>query len=111
MNPYGVHSKIWKAILDGCFHYPQVSSVILYGSRARGDFKQGSDIDIAIDAPAMSSTQFSALWNALDELPIVYSLDIVHLQQLKNPTLLDAIKKDGIVIEKTNCKITSARQD
>ena len=100
MKPYGVHVNIWKAILNVCFRYPQVSKVILYGSRARGDFKPGSDIDIAIDAPVMTSTQFSVLWNALDELPLVYSLDIVHLQDLKNPTLLEAIKQDGIVMEK-----------
>ena len=104
MKHYGVDDTIWTNILTTCFHYPEVSKVILYGSRSREDFKENSDIDIAIDAPNMSSQQFSMLWNALDDLPIIYSLDIVHLQRLSNTVLLETIKTEGLELGRTLIK-------
>ena len=96
INKYGISTDIWQLILKTCFSYPQVIRVLLYGSRARGDYRQGSDIDIAIDAPLMTDKEFSALWNALDDLPLIFSLDIVHLQTLQNENLIRAINEDGI---------------
>ncbi len=99
MNQYGVDEKIWQHILDTCFNNAGVNAAILYGSRARGDYKQGSDIDVAIDAPRMTDRAFSNLWNQLDDLPIIYTLDIVHLQRLANNPLIHAIRKDGVVFK------------
>ncbi len=98
MNQSGIGDNILQAIIATCMNFPTVKRVILYGSRARGDYKNGSDIDIAIDAPEMSDREFSRLWNSLDDLPIIYTMDIVHLQSLKNELLLDAIRQEGRVI-------------
>ena len=98
INQYGIHNAIWQKLLSTCFHYPTVERVLLYGSRARGDYHQGSDIDIAIDAPKMSDSEFSKLWNALDDLPHIFSLDVVHLQTLQNERLLHAILKESVSI-------------
>lgn len=96
MIRYGVDDAIWRQILAACAKFTEVEHVILYGSRARGDDSTGSDIDLAIDAPHMTSRTFAALWNALDDLPIIFPMDVVHLQSLSNPSLLQAIQKDGI---------------
>ena len=101
MNQYGISKKIWYLLLKTCFSHPQVVQLVLYGSRARGDYRSGSDIDIAIDAPLMTDSEFSQLWNQLDDLPIIFSLDIVHLQRLENQKLLDAIRDEGIYIPRT----------
>ena len=95
---YGVSDVIWKQILNACSHFPDVSHVILYGSRARGDEGPGSDIDLAIDAPDMSDQAFALLWNALDDLPIIFSMDVVHTQALENQPLLQAIQSEGITL-------------
>jgi predicted nucleotidyltransferase len=40
--------------LNGIFKaYPQINNVILYGSRAKGNYRQGSDIDLCMDAPLL----------------------------------------------------------
>lgn len=98
MNSSGISPTILQTIIDNCFKFKSVKAIILYGSRARGDFKQGSDIDIAIDAPDMSSREFSALWNLLEDLPIIFPMDIIHLQSITNPELLNAIIKEGVVL-------------
>ncbi len=97
MNQYGIDESIWQQILDTCFSFKRVKKVILYGSRARGDYRHGSDIDIAIDAPRLTNSEFSQVWNAVDDLPIIYTFDIVHLQALKNEPLIAAINQDGVV--------------
>jgi len=98
MKRYGVGEKVWDMLHATCASFPQVKQAILYGSRARGDFHEGSDIDIAIDGPNMTSSEFAKIWNAIDDLPIIYTLDIIHLQSTTNPSLLSAIKSDGITI-------------
>ncbi|MFZ4077405.1 MAG: nucleotidyltransferase family protein [Legionellaceae bacterium] len=101
MTPYGIHETLWNNILTTCFNFKSVDHVILFGSRARYDFHEGSDIDIAIDAPRMSAHEFSQLWNTLDDLPLIFKLDVIHLQALSNPSLLDAIKKEGVFFTRT----------
>ena len=98
MTQYGVSQAIWQQILAVCARFPEVNQVILYGSRARGDDGVGSDIDLAIDAPHLSDQKFALLWNALDDLPIIFPMDILHIQALKNKQLLHAIEHDGVVL-------------
>jgi predicted nucleotidyltransferase len=95
MSLSGISHEIIQSILATSLSHPKVQRVILYGSRARGDYHQGSDIDIAIDAPDMNHKEFVLLWNELDDLPIIYPMDIVHIQALNNTDLLKAIQQDG----------------
>lgn len=97
---HGVSQLIWQQLLTTCFNFSKVKQVILFGSRARGEEVQGSDIDLAIDAPNMTSQEFACLWNALDDLPIIYKLDSVHLQSLTNPRLVDVIHREGIIFSR-----------
>jgi len=98
MKKYGVGEKVWGMLHATWASFPQVKRAILYGSRARGDFHEGSDIDIAIDGPSMTSSEFAKVWNAIDDLPIIYTLDIIHLQSTTNPSLLNAVNQDGKVV-------------
>ena len=98
-SQYGVSQSIWRQILKTCFSFPDVKRVILYGSRATGSYRQGSDIDLAIDAPLMTDREFAQLWNAVDDLPIVFSMDVVHLQKLQNEALLQPIHNNGVSLQ------------
>ena len=98
MSTYGIDQKTRQQLLFLCFSFSSVNKIILYGSRARGDFREGSDIDLAVDAPNMTTREFSILWNEIDDLPVVYIMDLVHLQALTNTDLISAIHHDGIEI-------------
>ena len=74
--------------------YDNIDAVWIYGSRARGDFREGSDVDMAVDASDMNDMVFAQLWNAIEELPVVYTFDVVHLQKLANQALLNNIHKN-----------------
>ena len=56
-----------------------IARVWIYGSRARGDHRNESDIDLAVDAPEMSETDFSRLSGQLDDLGLIYRVDLLRL--------------------------------
>jgi len=77
-----------------CDKEPGVEKVILFGSRARGDHRTNSDIDLALAGDGIPPR----LNTRLREAAGLYSLDIVHLSDLDNPDLLEEINNEGITI-------------
>lgn len=71
---------------------------IVFGSRARGDYKKESDLDIAVNGKISDKEQFEIL-NDFDLLNIPYMLDIVFIDKIRKKELIDSIKRDGIKFE------------
>lgn len=69
--------------------------VILFGSRARGDCNEKSDIDLAFWGTSQGYASFCC---ALDEMPTLLEWDCVHITQHTSAELLANIQKDGVVI-------------
>ena len=83
-------------LLRGLFAaYPEVRRAIVYGSRAKGNYRNGSDIDITLDAPSMDSARFSHLCIAADDLMLPWMMDLSLLYQITNPALLEHIQRVG----------------
>lgn len=65
------------ASLQACLaRFPGVERVWVYGSRARGDFRTSSDIDLMVDAPSWTEQDFTPLWAAVDDLRLLQGVDI-----------------------------------
>jgi proline iminopeptidase len=92
----GLSPALLARIRDVFGRYPEVQRAVIYGSRAKGSFIPGSDIDLAVFAPEMSQTRFAALWSELDDLPLVFTLDVVHWDTLGNAGLKQRIVDEGI---------------
>ena len=83
-------------LLQGLFaSYPEVQRVIVYGSRAMGNYRNGSDIDITLDAPSMRDARFLDLCSAADDLMLPWMMDLSLLHQIDNPALLSHIARVG----------------
>lgn len=92
---FGLNERTLTAI-DVCLQqYPEISWVKIYGSRAKGNFEHGSDIDLAFSSPVNCSAK---LLGALDELPTPYLFDVTHYESLKNEALKAHIDRVGVVI-------------
>lgn len=74
---------------------PNLERVQLFGSRARGDFRNESDIDLAIDAPEMTGSEFARLTARLDELGLIYRVDLVRIQDSLTERFRAFIERDG----------------
>lgn len=70
----------------------------VFGSRARGDFKPSSDIDIAVEGIVNREEQKEII-NCFDSLDIPYMIDIVFMCDLEKEELLESIKRDGVIYE------------
>ena len=97
MSRYGVSEKIWQQIIQACMRFPDVQRIILYGSRARGDDKPGSDIDLSLYGAGLTSALCATIAEALDDLLLPYSIDLSVFAELKHPELEAHIQRVGVV--------------
>jgi predicted nucleotidyltransferase len=83
--------------LCGVFQgWPQIQRVVLYGSRAKGSFRPGSDIDLTIEGEQLSLSQLLAIENQIDDLLLPWMVDISLKHRIDNPALLDHIERVGV---------------
>ena len=84
--------------LHGVFaEWPQIQRVLLYGSRAKGNYRPGSDIDLSIeDDEELSLAQLLAIENRIDDLLLPWMVDLSLKRQIDNPALLEHIRRVGI---------------
>src|SRR5436190_1750124 len=96
MNPFGISDKSYDLIVNSFSKFPEVEAVIVFGSRAKGNFKTGSDIDLAIkgeQCTQQTAFHLSAFLN--EELPVPYHIDIVYYNDLDNKELKEHIDRVG----------------
>jgi len=92
--------NFWKALQQLSF----IKSIRLYGSRARGDAGERSDIDIAILCPQATTEDWQKVLDIIDDADTLLKIDCVREDSLDDKnTLLAAIRRDGkIVYEQEN---------
>ncbi len=91
---YGLESEVIEQILNIIKKYHEYSFKI-FGSRARGDYKKTSDIDIAIFENVDEEKEYE-IRNEFDKLNIIYKIDLVFVTKKTKKELLNSIKKDGV---------------
>lgn len=74
--------------------HPSIEQVLLFGSRAQGNYKRGSDIDLALTGPIDSSELGAVAWE-LDDLLLPWEMDLLSYEKLRNPDLRDHIRRVG----------------
>ncbi len=76
----------------------RIEKVFLFGSRAKGNFRPGSDIDLAVSGNNLSLNDILDLSIELDTLELPYKFDIILLKKVKEKALLEHINRLGIVL-------------
>ena len=77
--------------------YPEVTQAVLYGSRAKGNYKNGADIDLTLKGEQLNHAVMTNISNDLDELPMLYAFDLSRYDQIGNADLRDHIARVGQV--------------
>ncbi len=78
--------------------YPAVKEAILFGSRAMGREKIGSDIDIALKGENLESLVYEVSGQLNEETPLPYFFDILDFTSITNEDLIEHINRVGKVI-------------
>jgi predicted nucleotidyltransferase len=77
--------------------WPQIRQATLYGSRAKGTQRPGSDIDLTLESEDLTLTQLLAIENQIDDLLLPWMVDLSLKQDIDNPALLEHIGRVGRV--------------
>ncbi len=76
----------------------RISKAILYGSRAKGNYKPFSDVDITLVGEGLSRRDLNEFLTRLDESSLPYVFDVSIFEKLNNPELIDHINRRGVEI-------------
>ena len=98
---FGIYPKSFEEIQSILEKFVSIEEVIIYGSRAKGNFREGSDIDLTL-LGKISKEDFSALWHALDDSYIPYKFDISIYNELSSESLKEHIDRVGKTFYKKN---------
>lgn len=94
---YGLKPEVIDHINRVFSGYPDINEAILYGSRAKGTQKSGSDIDLCLKGKNLKLPQLLKIETELDELLLPYKIDLSIFHALDNPDLIDHINRVGVV--------------
>lgn len=101
---FGLHEKTIQAIQGVLAGYPQVEHAILYGSRAKGNYHTGSDIDLNLVGSALTLSVLFSIENELDDLLLPYKIDLSIGHTIENPDVLSHISRVGKVFYRSDRK-------
>ncbi|CAG4995600.1 hypothetical protein DYBT9275_01677 [Dyadobacter sp. CECT 9275] len=98
MIQYGLEEDEIAAIKNILAQHEEVEQAILYGSRAKGNFKPASDIDLVLKGEKLNITILNKIANELDDLLLPYIFDLSVFHQISNVDLLEHIERVGRVL-------------
>jgi len=95
---YGLPQSTVQKIRAVLSHCPQVERAILYGSRAKGNYKNGSDIDLTLRGGSdLTLKVIYKILDDLDELLLPYTIDLSIFNDIGDPDVIDHIRRVGVM--------------
>lgn len=95
---YGLSQRTLSLIKGVFKKHPQVSQVLIYGSRAKGTYRLGSDIDLILKGKDIALETLFKIENELDELLLLYKFDVSIYDKITDCDILEDINSAGKII-------------
>lgn len=96
---YGLPPSTLQNIRQVLERYPEVKKAILYGSRAKGTYKRGSDIDLTLCGESdLTIHVLARILNDLDDLLLPYTIDLSIFGMIADPDVIDHIQRAGVTV-------------
>lgn len=94
---YGLAEDDMEKIQAVFATHPNVKQVVIFGSRAKGNFKNGSDIDLAVKGDALTFDDILEIHAQLENIGLLYKFDLQLFSSIKDPDVLAHISRVGSV--------------
>jgi len=95
---HGLPEAVCEKIRSVLSRYPQVEQAILYGSRAKGNYRNGSDIDLALRGGAdLTLNVIYRILDDFDDLLLPYTIHLSIFDHISDPDVLAHIRRVGVV--------------
>ncbi len=92
---FGLPDQAIASLCEVFSRHPAIQKVVIYGSRAKGNFRNGSDIDLTLIAPPMELSELLQIENEIDDLLLPYKVDLSIFHNIENENLLQHIDRIG----------------
>lgn len=97
MQKFGLEEKVINDIVNILKKYEEVESAKIFGSRARGDYRKASDIDIALFGDNLTHSINTKIFYEIDDLYLPYKIDLINFNSISpENTIRDNILKEGV---------------
>ncbi len=94
---YGLSETTVVQITGALTRFPEVEQAVLFGSRAKGTYRRGSDIDLALVGEALDWRKVGQIDDALDDLLLPYEFSLIEFSKDTDPEVAAHIRRVGIV--------------
>ena len=94
---FGLADNTLKKIQQTFSEYGKVEQVLIFGSRAKGNYKPGSDIDLAVLGKNLNFDDVIKLQTSFENLNLPYKIDIIRYDTI-NKDVRDHIDRNGKVL-------------
>lgn len=96
MNGHGLSRQTVERIQEVLTHHPEVGSAVLFGSRAKGTARPGSDIDLALYGEGLNWRVLGRIEDELDDLLLPYSFSLLHHDRQTDSEVAAHIARVGL---------------
>lgn len=97
---FGLSEEVILKIQSVFQSHPKIEKCLIYGSRAKGNFRYNSDIDLTLVGKKLSLSDQLKVENELDDLLLPYKIDLSIFHTLNHPGLIDHINRVGLLFYK-----------
>lgn len=95
---FGLPAAALRALRDTLARHAHVQRAIIYGSRAKGNYRPGSDIDLTLEGAELDYRELLSIEGELDDQLLPYRIDLSLLSHIDNPALREHIARVGQVL-------------
>jgi len=95
---YGLTEMDLQKINTVFYNHPRIFKVVLFGSRAKGSYTHGSDIDLALFSDGLAFQEWLTLLVQLEELELAYKIYLLDIDRIQNIQLMGHIDRVGKII-------------
>lgn len=94
---FGLSDTVIQELQDVFRRYANIEKVLIFGSRSKGDYRAGSDIDLAVIGKDIDYRLLLNLQCDIEDLELLYSIDLLDYQKKKGTPIGDHIDRVGQV--------------
>lgn len=94
---FGLSDTVIKDLQDVFRRHANIKKVLIFGSRSKGNYRAGSDIDLAVIGNGIDYNLLLSILCEIDDLELLYSVDLLDYQKKKGTPIGDHIDRVGQV--------------
>ncbi|MDP4115764.1 MAG: nucleotidyltransferase domain-containing protein [Bacteroidota bacterium] len=100
IQKFGLEIDVIENINSIISSFNEIDEAVLFGSRVKGSFKIGSDIDVALKGKDLNTATLNKIYDRLEELYLPYTIDLCIFDNIDNIDMLNSINNTGQVLFK-----------